>query len=646
MDIIFFIYGLAFILLGVVVAVLPKKHSEYQLARFIGLLAAFGFTHGLLEWVDLWKILKGGSPLLGGLRIALLVVSFLLLFEFARRLLRAGMKPYSLGAKLLSPWIYAIMLPPVAAGTWLSSDPMLGADIWTRYMLGFTGATGAGVGLYRYYRTQVAATLAKSERTPTYKYFLLGSAAFAGYGFFTGLVVPAAAFFPADTLNYPAFHAATGAPVQAFRAVCAVLAALAVSNILCIFHFEGRDKLAAALTKSQNFLHYLQQVNHQNELILQTAAEGIAGLDHKGKIIFANRAALAMLGYARPAELVGCNFHALIHHTADTGQPNPEERCPIHLSLADGVERRLDGEIFWRKNGASFPVEFTCAPLPDDDNPLGAVIVFQDISARKQAEEALKRLNQELESRVAEEVEKNREKEHQLFQQSRLASMGEMIGHIAHQWRQPLNTIGLLLANIEDAYRYRELDGAYLAEQVATGHRLVQGMSETIDDFRNFFRPSMEKTRFSIADRVRHSLSLVDASFSNHGFALDLKVENDAQILGYASEFQQVMVNLLNNAQDIFLERKIDGGEVWIEVSTPGEAVRISVRDNGGGIPEEILPKIFDPYFTTRLSGTGIGLYMSKIIVEKHMGGHIEAHNCDGGAEFVVTCPLPAGSAA
>jgi len=644
MDIIFFVYGLAFILLGVVIFVLPKKHSEYQLAGFIGFLAAFGFVHGLLEWADLWKILKGGSPFLSGLRITLLVSSFLLLFEFSRRLLLACQKYPNVGTRLLSPWLYAVALPLVAIGTWQTGDPLLGVDIWTRYVLGFTSATAAGIGLYLYYQNRVADVLTASEQSHTRRYFLLGSAAFVGYGVFTGLVVPAAGFFPADTLNYPAFQEATGIPVQAFRALCAVLAALAVSNILCIFHFEGRDKLVASLSQTQDLLHHLQQVNYQNELILQTAAEGIVGIDHRGNVVFANRAALSLLGYTRTDELVGHNLHALIHHTDMAGRPNPVDNCPMHLSLADGVERRLDGEIFWRKDGTSFPVEFTCAPLRDKDNPLGAVIVFQDITARKEAETALIQLNEELGKRVEEELEKNREKEHQLFQQSRLASMGEMIGYIAHQWRQPLNTIGLLLSNIEDAFHFQDLDEAYLKNQVDTGNRLVQGMSATIDDFRNFFRPSVEKTRFSVADGVRHSLSLVDASFSNYGFKIDLTVESDAEILGYASEFQQVLVNLLNNAQDIFLERKIGDGKVRITVSADANNAQISLRDNGGGIPEEVLPKVFDPYFTTRVSGTGIGLYMAKIIVEKHMSGRIEARNYNGGAEFVITCPLSAGS--
>jgi len=641
MDIIFFVYGLAFILLGVVIAVLPKKHSEYQLARFIGFLAAFGFVHGLLEWADLWKILKGASPFLSGLRITLLVTSFLLLFEFSRRLLLACQQHPNISTRLLSPWLYAVALPLIAGGAWLNGDPLLGVDIWTRYLLGFTSATGAGVGLHLYYQTRVAPVLTEGERSHTHIYFLLGSAAFVGYGFFTGLVVPAAGFFPADTLNYPAFQAATGAPVQAFRTLCAVLAALAVSNILCIFHFEGRDKLVASLSKTEDLLHCLQQVNHQNELILQSAAEGIVGIDRGGKVLFVNRAALALLGYPRADDLVGGNLHALIHHTDGAGLPNPVDSCPMHLALLDGIERRLDGEIFWRRNATSFPVEFTCAPLRDEGNPLGAVIVFQDIGARKQAETALLQLNQELEQRVVDEVEKNREREHLLFQQSRLASMGEMIGNIAHQWRQPLNTVGLVLANIEDAFRYQDLSEAYLTEQVALGQRIVQKMSATIDDFRNFFRPTKEKGLFSAAEAIRHSISLIEPGFSHNHIELALEIDSDAKILGYANEFQQVIVNLLNNAQDIFLEREIAAGKVRVQVSSSDGNLRVAVSDNGGGIASDVLPKIFDPYFTTRQSGTGIGLYMAKIIVEKHMGGQIKAHNIDGGAEFAITCPLP-----
>jgi len=633
MDIVFFVYGLAFVLLGVAVFVQPRKYSEYALAHFIWLLAAFGLVHGILEWTDLWKIVRGGSPFLRGLQLVLLISSFILLFEFSRRLLKTALSADNAWRKLLDVKIYVAVFLVIAGGAWAASDPVLGLIVWTRYALGFPAALGAGLGLHYYFKHRVEQVLSEDELLAVRRYFMLGTATFSAYGILAGLVVPVSDFFPANRVNDQAFLSLTGVPVQLFRAACAVLAALAVAKILCIFHFEGRNKLLESLAT-------IRQINDRNELILQTAAEGIIGIDSDGQVIFINKAALSRLGYDRADELVGDNLHARVHHTSDTGQPNSVENCPIHLSLVDGCERRLDNEIFWRKEGTSFPVEFTCAPFHADGATLGGVIVFQDITERKQAETVLKRLNQELESRVAAEVEKNREKEHYLFQQSRLASMGEMIGYIAHHWRQPLNTIGLVLANIQDAYRYQELNETYLNEQVTVGSRVVQKMSATIDDFRDFSRPNKDKELFSVADAVRNSISLIEPSFKSSEIELGLQVEGDANILGHYTEFQQVIMNLLNNAQDILKERKVVGGKVLVSVASAAGKLRVSVRDNGGGINDEVRHKIFDPYFTTKECGIGIGLYLAKIIVEKHMGGQIEARNLDGGAEFVIACPV------
>lgn len=639
MDIVFFIYGLAFVLLGVAVFVQPRKFSEYALAHFIWLLAAFGLVHGILEWTDLWKIVRGASPFLSGLQSVLLIASFGLLFEFSRRLLNAALSADNPRRKPLDVRIYAVPLLLVAGGAWLSGDTLTGLNIWTRYALGFPAALGTGLGLHFYFRHCVAQVLSADELLSVRRYFLLASASFCAYGFLAGMVVPASDFFPASVLNDRAFLSLTGVPVQLFRAACAVLAALAVAKILCIFHFEGRNNLL-------DLLATIRQINRQHDLILQTAAEGILGIDASGRATFANKAALDLLGYERADELMGHNVHTLAHHTNDRGEPNPLETCPILLTVRDGTRRRQENEIFWRKDGTSFPVEFICASFREEGAALGAVVVFQDITQRKQAETALMRLNQELELRVAEEVEKNREKEHLLLQQSRLASMGEMIGHIAHHWRQPLNTIGLVLTNIQDAYRYQDLSETYLDEQVATGSRMVQKMSATIDDFRNFSRPSHEKGSFSAAEAVRNSISLIEGSLRNNGIDLDLNVASEAKIGGVAGEFQQVVVNLLNNAQDIFLQRNIANGKVWVDVADRDGKLCVTVRDNGGGIGDDVRPKIFDPYFTTKECGTGIGLYMVRIIVERHMGGQIEARNRDGGAEFMIALPLVRESAA
>jgi len=254
----------------------------------------------------------------------------------------------------------------------------------------------------------------------------------------------------------------------------------------------------------------------------------------------------------------------------------------------------------------------------------------------------LRELNDTLEKRVHDETAKSREKDLLLIQQSRLAAMGEMIGNIAHQWRQPLNSIGLLFANIKDAYDFDDLSEEYLEECTQNGMRLTQQMSTTIDDFRNFFRPDREAAPFSLLNAVHNALELVEASFKNHEIAIELKASGDAEVQGFANEYAQVLLNLLGNARDAIIEHHVKPGRVGIEVRRDGENGYVVVRDNGGGIAEEVLGKIFDPYFTTREKGTGIGLYMSKMIIESNMNGHIEVRNIEGGAEFTIITPLAA----
>ncbi len=263
-----------------------------------------------------------------------------------------------------------------------------------------------------------------------------------------------------------------------------------------------------------------------------------------------------------------------------------------------------------------------------------------DITSLKQAEDELKRLNENLEQRVAGEAAKNREKDHLLIQQSRLAAMGEMIGNIAHQWRQPINALNLLLVNIKDAYDFGELSGEELQRQVKTGNRLIQQMSTTIDDFRNFFRPDKEKAPFSLSATLAETREILGASLANHNIALEEDVPHDITVTGYANEYAQALLNLINNANEAILAKNIETGRIRVEIREEDGMAVVRVTDNGGGIPEEVLPKIFDPYFTTKAKGTGIGLYMTKAIVETNMGGRIEVRNTGDGAEFIVAVPL------
>jgi len=251
-------------------------------------------------------------------------------------------------------------------------------------------------------------------------------------------------------------------------------------------------------------------------------------------------------------------------------------------------------------------------------------------------------LNKELDDRVKTEVYKRAEQEQMLIQQSRFAAMGEMIGNIAHQWRQPLNALGLLLQNIENAYEMNILDEAYVRRVVEKGNRLTQGMSQTIDDFRNFFKPNKKYEFFSISESLYNTMDLLKSSLENNAVTVNLDVDESISIKGFASEFSQVLLNIVNNARDVLIEKVVEDRKLSIRVFRDKENAYVEVEDNAGGISEKIFEKIFDPYFTTKDEGkgTGIGLYMSKTIIENSMKGLLKVTNSDRGAKFTIVIAL------
>ncbi len=258
----------------------------------------------------------------------------------------------------------------------------------------------------------------------------------------------------------------------------------------------------------------------------------------------------------------------------------------------------------------------------------------------------LQDLNRRLEQRVAEEIVQRQQKEQMLIQQSKMAAMGEMIGAIAHQWRQPLNAVGLIVQDIEDAFEYGEIDREYIQRAVTDTMKQIQFMSKTIDDFRNFFRPAKEKETFNCLSAINSMISIVSAQLFNNSIGIKVTAadENALFVNGFPNEFKQAVLNIINNSKDAIIDNRkkppqvAEKGMITINIFKEAGKIVVVITDNGGGIDEGIIDRIFEPYFTTKEQGkgTGIGLYMSKTIIERNMGGRLDVINVDHGAEFRI----------
>ncbi|MDR0747917.1 MAG: sensor histidine kinase [Helicobacteraceae bacterium] len=273
---------------------------------------------------------------------------------------------------------------------------------------------------------------------------------------------------------------------------------------------------------------------------------------------------------------------------------------------------------------------------------ISRIILTKEKDAALEKRELRSKAEKALRKQLAAEKSKN-EQERLLIQQSKMAAMGEMIGAIAHQWRQPLNSIGLYVQDILDAYRYGTLDMAYLESAVDNTVKQLKFMSSTINDFNSFFKPDKEKTVFDISKVTRNALTLMSAQMRKNNIDVIFEAPDESLFCdGYENELGQAILNLIGNAKDAVAGNRKKERRIIVRLSRIERRARLEVEDNGGGVPDEILSRVFEPYFTTKepTKGTGIGLYMSKMIVEDNMGGKIGVYNVRYGVCFFIDLPI------
>ncbi len=261
----------------------------------------------------------------------------------------------------------------------------------------------------------------------------------------------------------------------------------------------------------------------------------------------------------------------------------------------------------------------------------------------------LKNMNKTLALRVEDgikrELKLERERQVQeaiLIQQSKMAALGEMIGAIAHQWKQPINIISLFAQNTLDMLEYDEVDIEKFKQDERHIIQQVEFMAQTIDDFKNFFSPTKEVSSFDPYEAIKITLRILAAPLKKRSIEVTVDTANNKNVVGYPNELRHAIFNIINNAKDVLEERKIKSPKIEIRFESKDNMQIIYIKDNGGGIDSALLPdKLFEPYITTKgEKGTGVGLQICKIVIEKNMNGEISARNTEDGAEFIIKIPV------
>ncbi len=260
----------------------------------------------------------------------------------------------------------------------------------------------------------------------------------------------------------------------------------------------------------------------------------------------------------------------------------------------------------------------------------------------KEKSKELKNINKDLQDRVMAEVAKNKEKTLQIIHQSRLATMGEMVSMIAHQWRQPLASISTISGTLSLDIMMDNYKAEFFQQELESIDELAQHLSSTIDDFRDFFKTDKELQSEEIKEIVEKSFKIIAPTLEAKKIAFNNQIEDDIFVNTYVSEIKQVLLNIMKNAEDVLVEKEIQNPTIWIKGSKKNGFAEIVIEDNAGGISKDNIDRVFEAYFSTKKSkdGTGLGLYMSKIIVEEHCKGKLSVENGEYGAKFTITLPL------
>jgi len=731
-DILFFIYGFIYLIMGIAILIQPKKISEFELAGILWLLGSFGIIHGLYQILNMWAMLKGRVMIYELGLWLLLMLSYSLLFEFGRRLFRLKIPQSSSLRKRLSAPLRFELLPLIITfilfTSSLSDDFLTAGNIWVRYLLCLPAGILIGIGFHSYYYSEEESFRPIRVK----KYFFIAGIAFLIYGVIGGTIVPKGEFLPANLINRETFLRMVKIPVEALLAICAIIATWAIAGMLRIFTWEINNKLQRA---HEILKEKLRESEARYLEIIQSSTDMIHSIDREGVIVSLNIPAWKVLGY-NENELIGRNIKDICtHRTWDDIQGT------IERSIREG-SAFLDHAKLIKKNGAEIDVAVHAISMFDSQkNLLGIRLTFRDITEQKRAEEALReseakyrllfeesqdtifisdregriidinksglemfgygkdeisminpnqlfvdpegreRFLKEIEERefvrdypvqlkkksgkimdclitssvrrskhgqiigfqgIIRDITEQKKMEEELQKIEKLESLGIMAGGIAHDFN---NLLTIISGNLSIAKSLIQKDHTKLNEiinEAEEASRHARNLTNQLLTFSKGGAPIMKVLR--IQDLLKES-----AIFALRGSNIECKFEIDDSLRPVKideGQMRQVIYNLVINARQAITDR----GSIIIRAENTerpeepfplyGEKfVKISVIDTGVGIPKEHLKKIFDPYFTTKEDGSGLGLASTYSIIKNH-GGYIRVSSEVGvGTEFNIYLP-------
>ena len=371
-------------------------------------------------------------------------------------------------------------------------------------------------------------------------------------------------------------------------------------------------RISGYISKNEAILEELEQKKKNFETIFHESPTPMAIHNEDGKILMINKVW---------EELSGYNYNEIdtIEKWTNNVAPNKPKPRKEHIEEMYGITKRVnEGEFdIITKDGRKIIWVFSSSPFGKTNNKRVVISTATDITELKTKDDLM-------------------------ITQSRNAAMGEMIGMIAHQWRQPLSIISM---NCNNMLLDISLDEFVINKAEIYAQDVIkqtEHLSQTIDDFRNFFKPEKERISIKLEEVIKESIFIVKDNLKNNNINLDCTFSSEQTTKVYKRELMQVYINIINNAKDALLNNKVNNAYIKIDVFDDEEYIITKICDNGTGIPETILSKIFEPYFSTKdeKTGTGLGLYMSKMIIEKHLKGQIEVQNAQNGACFFIKLPI------